>query len=100
MKQNKLGTFDLTQIAGGPLGNFAQQAPTWKKGGAAAEVIEILYIYIYTRKNSWIYIYTYVICIYIYYMNYDKYIFICIFMILVYHLYTIYVYHLQKIIQK
>ena len=25
MKQNKLGTFDLTQIAGGPLGNFAQQ---------------------------------------------------------------------------
>ena len=26
MKQNKLGTFDLTQIAGGPLGNFAQQA--------------------------------------------------------------------------
>lgn len=48
MKQNKLGTFDLTQIAGGPLGNFAQQAPTWKKGGAAAEVIEILYIYIYT----------------------------------------------------
>ena len=27
MKQNKLGTFDLTQIAGGPLGNFAQQAP-------------------------------------------------------------------------
>ena len=26
MKQNKLGTFDLTQIAGGPLGSFAQQA--------------------------------------------------------------------------
>lgn len=25
MKQNKLGTFDLTQIAGGPLGSFAQQ---------------------------------------------------------------------------
>lgn len=46
MKQNKLGTFDLTQIAGGPLGNFAQQAPTWKKGGAAAEVIEMIYIYI------------------------------------------------------
>lgn len=47
MKQNKLGTFDLTQIAGGPLGNFAQQAPTWKKGGAAAEVIEMIYIYVY-----------------------------------------------------
>eukprot|EP00933_Yihiella_yeosuensis_P049027 TRINITY_DN4559_c0_g1_i1.p1 TRINITY_DN4559_c0_g1~~TRINITY_DN4559_c0_g1_i1.p1 ORF type:complete len:1498 (-),score=377.13 TRINITY_DN4559_c0_g1_i1:221-4714(-) len=25
MKLNKLGTFDLTQISGGPLGNFAQQ---------------------------------------------------------------------------
>lgn len=97
MKQNKLGTFDLTQIAGGPLGNFAQQAPTWKKGGAAAEVIEIIYIYVKIVE----YIYIYVCNMYIYiYMNYDKYIFICIFMILVHHLYTIYVYHLQKIIQK
>ena len=69
MKQNKLGTFDLTQIAGGPLGNFAQQAPTWKKGGAAAEVIEMVYIYIYTRKNcfaKYIYMYIYVCNIHIY----------------------------------
>lgn len=31
MKQNKLGTFDLTQIAGGPLGNFAQQVKDLRK---------------------------------------------------------------------
>lgn len=55
MKQNKLGTFDLTQIAGGPLGNFAQQAPTWKKGGAAVEVIEMIYIHMYDTCVSFIY---------------------------------------------
>jgi len=35
MKQNKLGTFDLTQIAGGPLGNFAQQVKDLRKQSLA-----------------------------------------------------------------
>lgn len=35
MKQNKLGTFDLTQIAGGPLGNFAQQVRDLRKNSLA-----------------------------------------------------------------
>ena len=55
MKQNKLGTFDLTQIAGGPLGNFAQQAQGESWGWVETHMLHIQYtneeyiiIYIYT----------------------------------------------------
>ena len=55
MKQNKLGTFDLTQIAGGPLGNFAQQAPQLGRDGLLWKWLKWYYIYIYICIYDMIY---------------------------------------------
>ena len=62
MKQNKLGTFDLTQIAGGPLGNFAQQAPKLGRDGLLWKWLKWYYIYIFVYM-IW---YMFLLCYHLY----------------------------------